>query len=499
MAVKSASEYIESLRDGRVIYADGRKIPDIVKNDHAALKAGLRMAAFEYVIAAHPLYHDLLVEADEKGEPCHFVYNPPRSAADLLRRREIIQKLARICCGVPGAAHFTGIDALHAISAVSKMIDSEHGTTYAQSVDAFREECQHKDLGLACGMSSAGRGPSTPGHRDFSLSITGRSAQGVTVSGVMAHMTFVPYTHEIIILPAHGMREEDRENAFAMAIPVNSKGVSLILPHTGTAGAENSLDHPLLSRIYGADSMVIFDNVFVPRERIFMDGEYGFAGRCARLFASIHRLSGDSRKAAELESLVGSAFLIAEYNGLEKFSHVQEKLAQLVYYAETTDALARAAALDCITDPGTGFVFPNPMLSNLAKYTFADYWHQAIKIVQDIAGGLVATLPSGKDLNNPLLKSTIEPYLTGREGAAAEDRIRAVNLVRDLSIPEAGTASIHGEGSLIMQKMTILREADRNRYLSAARRAAGIHDAAPHPDYSNMPDLAQADNLLDSL
>jgi 4-hydroxybutyryl-CoA dehydratase/vinylacetyl-CoA-Delta-isomerase len=502
MAVKTAAEYIESLRDGRVIYADGRKITDIVKNEHAGLKAGLRMAAFEYVIAADPRYRDLLVETDEKGDPCHFIYNPPRSSSDLLRRREIIQKLARMCCGVPGAAHFTGIDALHAISAVSKSTDQECGTGYASRVDAFREECKHRDLGLACGMSGAGRvsiSSGTANHNDFSINITGRSARGITVSGVMAHMTFVPYTHEIIILPAHGMREEDSAHALALAIPVNSKGIRLILPHSGQAGAEDSLDHPLLSRVYSADSMVIFDNVFVPHERIFMDGEYRFAGRCARLFASIHRLSGDSRKVADLENLVGSAFLIAEYNGLEKFSHVQEKLAQLVYYAETTDALARAAALDCITDPDTGYVFPNPMLSNLAKYTFADYWHQAIKMVQDIAGGLVATLPAGKDLNNPELHSTVSPYLTGREGTPAEDRIRAVNLVRDLCIPEAGTASIHGEGSLIMQKMTMLREADRNRYVSAARRAAGIHDANPHPAYSGMPDLSQSDSLLEGL
>jgi 4-hydroxybutyryl-CoA dehydratase / vinylacetyl-CoA-Delta-isomerase len=502
MAVKTAAEYIESLRDGRLIYAGGNKIYDIVKNEHAGLKAGLRMAAFEYVIAADPRYRDLLIEADESGEPCHFVYNPPRTPADLIRRREIIQKLARICCGVPGASHFTGIDALHAITAISQRMDKEGGTDYSARVMAFMEECKHRDLGLACGMSGTGQSRGNARateHKDFSINVVDRSTQGVTLNGVMAHMTFVPYTHEIIILPAHGMREEDREHAIAMAIPVNSKGVSLILPHSVQSGPGDRIDHPLLSRVYTADSMVIFDNVFVPCERIFMDGEYRFAGQCARLFASIHRLSGDSRKAADLESLVGSAFLIAEYNGLEKFSHVQEKLSQLVYYAETTDALARAAALDCITDPATGYVFPNPLLSNLAKYTFADYWHQAVKMVQDIAGGLVATLPSGSDLDNPELHSTLAPYLSGREGAAAEDRIRAVNLVRDFSMPEAGAATIHGEGSLIMQKMTILREADRSRYLSAAKRAAGIHDTNPHPAYNDIPDLSLAETLLEGL
>ena len=499
MSVKTAAEYIRSLRDGRIIYAGGEKITDIVENGHAALKAGLRMAAFEYVLAADPRYCSLLVEKDEQGEPCHFVYNPPRTAADLLRRREIIQKLARTCCGLPGAAHFTGIDALHAISAVSRMVDKEHSTRYALRVDAFRRECRINDLGLACGMSGASRGETRPEHRDFGINIVKRSPKGVTINGVMAHMTFVPYCHEIIILPAHGMREEDAQHAFSMAVPVNARGVSLVLSHSLPQGPLDRLDHPLLSRIYAGDSMVIFNNVFVPHDRVFMDGEYRFAGRCARLFAAIHRLSGDSRKVAELESLVGAAFLISEYNGLEKFSHVQEKLAQLVYYAEATDALSRAAALDCSIDPDTGYAFPSPILSNLAKLTFADYWHQAVKIVQDIAGGLVATLPSGSDLADPALDAVLGPYLSGREGATAEDRVRAINLVRDLTVPEAGAATIHGEGSLIMQKMSILREADRKRYLSAARRAAGITDTDPHPAYSGMPDLSEADRLLEGL
>jgi 4-hydroxybutyryl-CoA dehydratase / vinylacetyl-CoA-Delta-isomerase len=237
----------------------------------------------------------------------------------------------------------------------------------------------------------------------------------------------------------------------------------------------------------------------VPNERIFMRGEYKFAGPVARIFSNFHRLSGDSRMVGHLESLVGVAFLIAEYNGLEKYGHIQDKLAQLVYYAETVEALGRAAALDCVTDPISGFVFPNPMLSNLAKYTFAEHWHSAVKAVQDIAGGLVATMPSGKDFLNPTLKSTIAPYLSGREGAAAEDRMRAVNLVHDLSAPALGAGAIHGEGSLITQKMAFLREMDRARYLSAAKHAAGINDEHPHAVYDDMPDFSRVDFLINNL
>jgi 4-hydroxybutyryl-CoA dehydratase/vinylacetyl-CoA-Delta-isomerase len=504
MSIRTARDYINSLRDGRLIYADGMEIRDIVNNSHAALKAGLRMAAFEYILAGDPKYRGLMVEDNHGPEPYHFVFKPPRSAEDLLRRRNIIQRLARMCYGMPGAAHFTGVDALHALGVVSRRMDSEANTSYAPRVEAFREYCKAQDIGLCCGMvgvptESLHTADNPSLHKDFSIDIVSESASGITVSGVMAHITFVPYTHEIIILPAHGMREQDKNRAMAFSVPVNTKGIKMILPRPDVATEDSSFDHPLLSRTYAADSMVTFDNVLVPHERIFMKGEFHYAGALARMFAAFHRLSGDSRKIADLESLVGAAFLIVNYNGLERYGHIQDKLGQLIYYAETSEALGRAAALDCITDPSSGFVFPNPMLSNLAKYTYAEYWHMAVKMLQDISGGLVANMPSGKDFNNPDLHPVIEPYLTGREGAAAQDRIRAVNLVRDLSAPSLAAAALHGEGSPIMQKMSFLREADRERYLSAAKRAAGIKDDHPHAAYSCMPDFDGDDLLLENL
>lgn len=504
MSVRTAREYIDSLRDGRLIYGDGVEITDIVHNNHSALKAGLRLAAFEYVIAADPRYRDLLIERKDGSEPYHFVYEPPRKADDLLRRRSIIQKLSRMSYGMPGATHFTGVDALHALGIVTRQMDAELNTGYAPRLEAFRERCKNQDLGLACGMAGVPRQKAHPlgnpnTNKDFSIRVEEDSPHGIVVSGIIAHMTFVPYTHEIIVLPAHGIKGDDRDFALAFAVPVNSKGVKLILPRPESAGDRDNFDHPLLSRSYAADCMVIFDNLFVPLDRIFLKGEYKFAGQAARMFANFHRLSGDSRRVADLETLVGAAFLITEYNGLERYSHVQDKLAQLVYYIETTEALGRAAALDCITDPASGFVFPNPALSNLAKYTYADYWHQAIKALQDIAGGFIATMPSGADLRSPKLQTIIGPYLTGRENGTAEDRIKAVNLARDLSAPSLGAAAIHGEGSLVMQRMTLLREADRPRYLSAARYAAGIRDDSPHPAYSDIPDIAQVDLAMENL
>jgi len=504
MAVRTAKDYVQSLNDGRLIYGDGEEIRDITHCKHVALKAGLRMAAFEYEIASDPRYRDLLVEVDEKGEPYHFVLRPPNSADDLIRRRNIVQKLARMCLGMPGGAHWVGIDALHAITAITRKMDKQLGTSYAPRVEAFREECKKKDLGLAGGMTDVkGHRALHPAeqkqHKDFYIRVVDESKSGIVVRGALAHITFAPYTHEIVVLPCRAMRKEDKDYALAFSVPVNSKGLFLILPRPDRAEEDNFMDYPLLTRIYGADTMIIFDDVFVPHERVFMNGEYQFAGPCAYMFSNFHRLSGDARKIVDLENLVGSAFLIAEYNGLEKYGHIQDKLAQLVYYAESAEALGRAAAYDCITDPDTGFLYPNPMISNLAKFTFAEYWHWACKTVQDIAGGLVATMPSSRDYNNPKIHSIVDKYLMGRDGTPAEDRIRIINLIRDLSMPAEAVATIHGEGSLMAQKLSFLRECDRSKYISAAKRAAGIKDNLPHPSYSDLPQISKIDTILERL
>jgi 4-hydroxybutyryl-CoA dehydratase/vinylacetyl-CoA-Delta-isomerase len=504
MAIKTPREYVESLKDGRIIYADGEEIRDVAKNNHRALKAGLKFTTFEYEVCANPEFRSLLVTEDEKGEPYHFVLKPPTSAQDLLRRRSIVQRLARMCCGMPGGAHWVGIDALHAVTAIGRQMDKQLGTSYGPRVEAFREECKKKDLGLCGGMTDVKgdrslRPSAQKAHKDFYVRIVDESKTGITVRGALAHITFAPYTNEIIVLPCRAMREDDKDSAVAFAAPLNSKGLSLILPRPELAEDGNYFDYPITARVYGADAMIIFDDVFIPMERVFMKREWRFAGPAAYMFGNFHRLSGDGRKIVDLENLVGSALLMSEYNGLSKYGHIQDKLSELIYYAESAEALGRAAALDCVTDPDTGFLYPNPMISNLAKYTFANNWHWALKTAQDIAGGLSVTMPSSKDYHNPKLKPIFDKYLQAKEGVPAEERIRVLNLIRDMSLPVEAVGTIHGEGSLMAQRLSFLATVDRKRYESAAKRAAGVKEDKPHTAYSGLPPLSAIDNILESI
>jgi len=206
------------------------------------------------------------------------------------------------------------------------------------------------------------------------------------------------------------------------------------------------------------------------------------------MFANFHRLSADSYKYAELEILVGCAALLAEYNGLEAVPHVRDKLAWLMMYAEGVEALGRASCLDCVKEPGSNLVYPNPMYSNIAKFQFADNYHHAVKLVQDIAGGMGADVLSSKDWLNPETRPYLERYLGGKAGIPTEHRLRAFHLCKDLTSSFHTCTTIHAEGSLAAQTLSVLTLGDWDRFKAAAKRAARIDDGTEHPVFSRLPE-----------
>lgn len=492
MGIRTPEEYKKSLRDGRVVYYRGEKVADVTS--HPSLRVCVEQCAYDYIFAQDPRYRDLMVQPSDTGEPVSFVFMAPKSAEDLLRRREIIQTMARTLFGIPGGAKFTGIDGLNALAVVCRRMDRELGTDYTSRLEAHRKHLQKHDLAVALAMTDVKgdrsvRPSKQQPHRDYYLRIVDESSDGIVVRGAKAHISQSPGANELFVLPCRAMREDEKDYAVSFALPVNTKGLSLIVPTHEAPEEGNFFDYPASGSFFLADALVIFDEVFVPMERVFMKGEWKFSGDLAYMFGNFHRLSADSYKYAELELLAGAAALIAEYNGLERISHVQDKLSWLAMYAEGTEALGRAACQDCVVDRDSGLVYPNPMYSNVAKFFFADNFHQAMKHLQDIAGGIVATVPSAKDFLNPATRPVIEKYLGGKAGVPAEHRMRAIKLVKDLTSSYQAVTTLHAEGSLAAQRLSINVLADWERYKAAAKRAARIADGKQHPAFATLPAL----------
>lgn len=470
--IRTPEQYIESLRDGRVVYQNGKRVHDVAS--YPPYRRWVEHAASEYYIAMQPENRQLF-NTIEDGEEYPFVYHPPKTGEDLQRRRLIIQTLNR---SAAGGSKFTGIDGLNGVAWAAHKMDAAIGTDYGKRVNEYRKWCQKHDPGICAAMSdpkgSRALHAEDPRqkHPDFYLRIVDRTKNGIYINGCKLHISESILANELVCLPSRNHDETGKDYAVACAVSCNTKGVSLIATDSQLAGG-------------GGHPMIIFDNVFVPNERVFMAGEWQFSRLVATSFARYHRLSAATYKHVQLQALAGLAMLMAEYNGLTQATRIRDMLAWLAMYAEVTEALGKAAALDATVDPETGLAMPNPVYANCAKFWFADNWHQAIKYVQDITGGIAATMPSWEDWENPETHDYIDKYLGGDAKYPTEDRLRALQMVKREGSTFMGVLAIHAEGSLATQRMTIYQQADWERFKAAAKHAMG--QPTDHPDYKNLP------------
>ncbi len=492
MPLKTPEQYLESLKDDRVVYCDGERVGDVTQ--HPILRICRDWMAMDYVLNQAPRYQDLLTERNAEGDRVSFALMPQKSREDLLRLREVVRLWARVCFGKPSGAKFVAKDGLNALTVVTPRIDKKYGTDYAGRVEEYRRFLQKNDLSFAMALTDVKgdrslRPSQQETHKDYYVRIVEERKDGIIVRGAKTHISQAPLCNEILVAPCRAMGEPDKEYAVAFAIPVNTKGVTLISAQPEVSDPENVFDHPISASIYINDATIVFEDVFVPNERIYLKGEWEFAGQVAYMFANFHRLSAETYKAAELEIVTGAAALMAEYNGIEKAGHIREKLTWLTMYTEATAVMGRAACEHCVSEPDSDLVYPNPMYANICKFYFADNWHQATKYIQDIAGGIVATCPSSKDYFNPETHDLLDKYLGARAGVPTEHRLRLVKLIRDLTSSYEDVLTIHAEGSLEAQKLSVYVLADFERYKAAAKRAARIRDGSVHPLFDQLPEF----------
>jgi aromatic ring hydroxylase len=221
----------------------------------------------------------------------------------------------------------------------------------------------------------------------------------------------------------------------------------------------------------------VFDDVFVPWERVFLAGEHEFAGPLALAFVEHHRFTAVSYKLPLVDALIGSAMMMADLNGVAKAGHVREKIVQLISYGETLRGLTHHAAVRA-TPRELGIAVPDPLYVNMAKYHFAHGYHEAVRNVQDIAGGSLVTGPGAEDLSSGDTAPYYQRFYAGRAGVSGADRLKALSLVKDLVASEFATyqevLAVHAEGSLEAEKLMLFRSYDARPAVGFVRRLAGL-------------------------
>jgi len=478
MGLKTKAEYIESLRRLKpTAYMFGQKLTDVV--DNPRLRAGIEATGSTYELAEDPQYRDLVVTMSPLiNEPVNRFTLPPTSIADLVAR----VKINRLLGNRVGTCHqrCTGLDCLAALSIVTFDIDQKHGTEYNQRFLEFLKYVQKNDLTANAGVTDVkgdrSLGPKDQPDPDVYLHVVERRKDGLVVRGAKAHQTGSLSAHEIIVLPTRALRKGEEDFALAFALPSDTPNLIHVV-------GRSSLDTRELD---GCDCgnvsyskycpTVIFNDVLVPWERVFMCGEVEFAQEMVSRFSAYHRQSHGGCKSGKIDCMVGAALTMMDYNGTAKASHLKEKVIDMIHKSETLYGCSLAASYEGRCEP-SGTYFIDPVLANASKIHEGREMAEATRLMIDIAGGYVADLPSERDLDNPEVGELLRKYLKGAAEVPPEKRIKMYRLIEKMAMESADTISdIHGGGSPEAHRITILRESNVEAKKKAAKKLAGIKD-----------------------
>lgn len=467
MAIRTREEYLKGLRDGRRVHYRGRLLDDVLEEPDLRLAAERSAIAFD--LQHDPELRDLTVDTSD-GDVASAMFSIPRSVEDLRQRARLVE-LGSEMGGCTLLLKEIGTDALFALLSVLEGQALERAT-------AYYETCRSGDLAMAVAQTDVKGDRSRPPHGqadpDLYVRVVDEDADHLVIRGAKTHTSFTPYVDELVVMPTRAMGPDDRDYAVSFAVPVDTPNLHLYAsPYLG--GAKNGFEHPVSSRYSLSETLTVFDDVVVPKERVFLNREPELAGPLALAFVNNHRFTAVTYKLPLTNLIVGAAHLVAEANGITRAGHVRDKLAHLVRWSETVRGLAEVAAARS-TANAAGIQVPEPLSVNMAKFEFAHGYHDAIAHLIDLSGGLLVTGPGEADWEDPETRAVLEKYYAG--AVPAEQRLRILQLVSDLTARDFGgyqsVVATHAEGSLEAEKLQLLRSYSPERAVGLARRLAGL-------------------------
>ena len=479
MPLKTGKEYIESLRKLSLeVYANGEKLENLV--DNPLIKPHVNAAALTYELANQPEYEDLMtVKSHLIHEEISRFTHIHQSTEDLVKKVKMLRLLAQrtgTCF-----QRCVGWDAINALYQVTFDIDHKKGTAYHEKFKRFLVNVQKNDL-MSDGAMTDPKGdrslsPRNQADPDLYLRIVEERKDGIIVRGAKAHQTGAVNSHEIIVMPTINLSDAEKNYAVAFAVPSDTKGITYVFGRQTNDSRkleDGDVDKGNINYGFvGGEALVIFDNVFVPKERIFMRGDYEFAGSLVERFASYHRQNYGGCKVGVADVLIGATTALVEYNGVGKASHIRDKLTEMIHLAESMYCCSIACSSEG-QKTVSGAYYVNPMLANVVKQNVTRNIYEISRISHDLSGGILATLPYDKDLKSPKIGTYLVKYFKGVANCPTEHRIRIARLIENMTGGTALVESMHGAGSPQAQRIMILRQANLERKKQLALVLAGI-------------------------
>jgi len=478
--IKTKEDYITSLKRQKLnVYYNGKHVEDVTI--HPGLVPHINSAAKTYELALRPENEDLMTaESHLTGKKINRFTHIHQSVDDLIKKVQMLRLLSH----ETGSCYqrCVGFDAMNALYMTTYEIDEAHGTKYFPRFVEFLKMVQSENLMVVGGMTDPkgdrSKRPSEQHDPDLFTHVAEKRKDGIVIRGAKAHMTGGINSHEIIIMPTQNMIKGDEAYAVSAAIPLNAPGITLIF------GRQSNEERKLETGIdvgnkdfgvVGGEALIVFDNVFVPWEKVFMCGEVDFSGLLVERFATLHRQNYGGCKGGVSDVIVGAAALAAQYQGTAGASHVKDKLIEMMHLAETVYSGSIAcSAMGLKTKSGA--YYPDPLLANCTKHNITRAIYEISRLAHDIAGGIMATLPFDQDLRSPEIGQYVVKYLTGVKGIATESRMKILRLIENMTGGTCLVESMHGAGPPQSQRVMYQRLGNLNQKIKMAKNLAKISD-----------------------
>jgi len=484
--IRTGEEYIESLRGRNLkVYLFGELVKEPV--DHPMIRPSINAVAETYDLA---IRDEALASAKSpiSGLNVSRFLHIAESAQDLVMQNKMQRKLGQntgTCF-----QRCVGQDAINALHSTTFEIDEKYGTPYHKRFLEFVKEMHKGNFVIGGAMTDPkgdrSKAPSEQDDPDLFTRVVAKDEKGVYISGAKAHQTGCVNSHWLIVMPTIRLTEADKDWAIVGAIPADAEGITYIYGRQSCdtrSMEEGDLDSGN-AKFGGQEALIIFDKVFIPWDKVFMNGEFEFAAMLVERFTCYHRRSYVCKTGLG-DVLIGAAATIADYNGVEKVSHIKDKLVEMTHLNETIFGLGIASSHQA-KKMKSGVYLNDDMLAQVCKHNVTRFPYEISRLAQDIAGGLVVTMPSEQDFRHPVAGPLLEKYLAGRKGISTENRLRILRLIENLTLGRNAvgylTESMHGAGSPQAQRIQIQRQMQVGYKKNLAKKLAGITDDIQEPN-----------------
>ena len=472
----NSKDYKNSLKKMRPnIYKFGELIKDVTT--HPATKRTVEGHGQIFDASLKSEYKDILTtKSNLSGETVSrylSIISSPEDMISNVRMKRLMFNLTGTCTG----GRCAGFNAINAMWAATYDMDEQLGTNYHNNIRKWLDDAQKQDITISGALTDPkgdrSKSPSSQSNPDMSLHIVEEKNDSIIVRGAKVMICGIAAANEIFIMPGTGYKEKDKDYAVSFVIPRDIKDLTIVEARrpSDTREEEVGFDNPV--NIGGiTQAYLLFDDVIVPKNRVFMCREYSYALKAVMNFIAPYRAAIGGCVAGQGDVIIGAAALMSRANGLSE-KVFREKITKMIINNETTFGMGVAAAALGNKHP-SGVWIPNFLLSNVNKVHVATLPYETKRLAQDIAGGIGETgcLPSCKDLNDPKYGEVLKKYLSAN--CSGESRAKIARLIEWLTIGAGVPGCMHGGGSPDGAKLVINSKTDINHFIDLAKRLANI-------------------------